>query len=224
MNRQAMELIAMTDVAAINPHDTICEVDYLAECAVEYGYNLAFVSQCFTEYMIRKLKGTGVKVGGGIGNSTGAGEEPFAFKLASVKHWVKAGCGEIEMFLNIPFMRSGMYDEVQKEIKAIRNETSTVFKLILNTPLLTDEQIQIACEMAINAGCDFVKTGTGVFGPTKLEKVALIRQTVGDRIRIKAAGGIADLETIYHLQYLGVTRLGINNANTLNIISKLEKE
>jgi deoxyribose-phosphate aldolase len=174
--------------------------------------------------MIEKLKGTGVKVGGGIGNSTGAGEEPFAFKLASVKHWVKAGCGEIEMFLNIPFMRSGMFDEAQKEIKAIRNETSTVFKLILNTPLLTDEQIQIACEMAVNAGCDFVKTGTGVFGPTKMESVALIRQTVGDRIRIKASGGISDLETIDQLKSLGVTRLGISNTKLLGMIGELEEE
>lgn len=223
MNQQAMELIAMTDAVAINPRDTVSEVDYLAECAVKYGYHLVFVSQCFTEYMIGKLKGTGVKVGGGIGNSTGAGEEPFAFKLASVKHWVKAGCGEIEMFLNVPFIRSGMYDEVQKEIKAIRNETPTVLKLILNTPLLTDEQIKIACEMAINVGCDYVKTGTGVFGPTKLESVVLIRQTVGDRIKIKVAGGIADLETIEMHKSLGVTRLGISNTKLLGMIEKLEQ-
>jgi deoxyribose-phosphate aldolase len=224
MNQKTLDLIAMTDAVAINPRDTVNEVNYLAECAVKYGYPLVFVSQCFTEYMIEKLKGTGVKVGGGIGNSTGAGEEPFAFKLASVKHWVKAGCGEIEMFLNIPFMRSGMFDEAQKEIKAIRNETSTVFKLILNTPLLTDEQIQIACEMAVNAGCDFVKTGTGVFGPTKMESVALIRQTVGDRIRIKASGGISDLETIDQLKSLGVTRLGISNTKLLGMIGELEEE
>ena len=127
------------------------------------------------------------------------------------------------MFLNIPFMRSGMYEEAQREIKAIRNETPTIFKLILNTPLLTDEQIQIACEMAINAGCDYVKTGTGVFGPTKLESVALIRQTVGNRIRIKASGGISDLETIEMHKSLGVTRLGISNTKLLGLIEKLEQ-
>ena len=65
MNQQAMELIAMTDAVAINPRDTVIEVDFLAECAVKYGYPLVFVSQCFTEHMIGKLKGTGVKVGGG---------------------------------------------------------------------------------------------------------------------------------------------------------------
>ena len=222
MNQKAMELIAMTDAVAINPRDTVSEVDYLAECAVKYGYHLVFVSQCFTEYLIGKLKGTGVMVGGGIGNSTGAGEEPFEFKLASVKHWVKAGCGEIEMFLNVPFIRSGMYEEAQQEIKAIREATPTIFKLILNTPLLTDEQIKIACEMAINAGCDYVKTGTGVFGPTKLESVALIRQTVGNRVKIKASGGISDIATIEMLKSLGVTRLGISNTKLLGIIEKLE--
>jgi len=78
--------------------------------------------------------------------------------------------------------------------------------------------------MAINAGCDFVKTGTGVFGPTKMESVALIRQTVEDRIRIKASGGISDLETIDQLKSLGVTRLGISNTKLLGMISKLEEE
>jgi deoxyribose-phosphate aldolase len=172
--------------------------------------------------MIGKLKGTGTMVGGGIGNSTGAGEEPFAFKLASAKHWAQAGCGEIEMFINVPFMRSGMYDEVEREVRAVRDAVPTVFKLILNTPLLSDEQIRIACEIAIGAGCDYVKTGTGVFGPTRLETVALIRQTVGQRIKIKASGGISDLETIEQLKSLGVTRLGISNTKLLGMIETLE--
>jgi len=163
-----------------------------------------------------------VNVIGGIVNSTGAGEEPLEFKLEAAKHWAKAGCGELELFLNIPYMRSGMYDEVEKEVKIVRSATPTILKLILNTPLLTDEQIQIACEIAINTGCDFVKTGTGFFGPTKLESVALIHQTVGQRIQIKAAGGISDFMTIEQLRFLGVTRLGISNKKLLGMIESLE--
>lgn len=222
MKRETMAFISMVDSVAINPRDTIKEVDYLAECAVKYQYHLVFVAQCFTEYMVNKLKGTGVYVGGGIGNSTGVGEEPTAFKIASAKHWAALGCGELEMFLNVPYMRSGMYDEVRREIRAIRAIAPGIMKVILNTPLLTDDEIRIACEMIVEAGCDFVKTGTGLYGPTTVEAVRLIKDAVGGKAQIKASGGITGLDMIDQLKEIGVTRFGLSNTKTVNLINELE--
>ena len=99
------------DSVAINAHDTKKEVDILIDDAIKYGYKLIFPLACFNEYAIERLKGTGTKVGGGVGSALGVGEEPTAVKLAAAKHWAEAGCGEIEMFMNVPKLRSGMYDE-----------------------------------------------------------------------------------------------------------------
>jgi deoxyribose-phosphate aldolase len=221
MNLKAKEFAAMVDSVAISPRDTITEVDYLAECAKKYHFHNVYVNQSFTEYMIGKLRGIDVLVGGTVGNSTGVGEEPFEFKVAAARRWIDAGCGEIDMFMNVPFLRSGMYDEVKKELKAVRDVTPTVLKVIIQTPLLSDEQIRIASELIVEAGCDFVKTGSGFYGPTTIEAVELIKDTVGDRVQIKAAGGINGLDMIEQLKSIGVTRFGISNPKTIVLIEEL---
>jgi deoxyribose-phosphate aldolase len=196
-------------------------VDYLAECAREYHYHNVYVNPSFTEYMVGKLKGSGVLVGGAAGNTTGVGEEPFEFKVAAVRRWLAAGCGEIDMFMNVPFLRSGMYDEVKKELKAVRDATPTVLKVIIQTPLLSDEQIKIASQLIVEAGCDFVKTGSGFYGPTTIEAVRLIRDTVGDKVQIKASGGIDGLGMIEQLKAIGVTRLGLSNPKAVALVGEL---
>jgi deoxyribose-phosphate aldolase len=223
MNQKTLDFISMVDAVAINPRDTVKEVDFLAECAVKYGYHLVFVSQCFTEYIIKKLKGTGVSVGGGIGNSTGVGEEPTGFKIVSAKHWAALGCIELEMFLNVPYLRSGMYDEVRQELKAIREIAPAILKVIINTPLLTDEQIKIACEMIMETGCDYIKTGTGFYGPTTVEAVRIIKETVGDKVKIKASGGVTGLAMIDELKHIGVTRFGLSNTKMVAMIQEIEQ-
>jgi len=223
MNQEALNFTAMVDSVAINPKDTITEVDHLADCAKKYHYHIVYVNQSFTPYMIEKLKGTGVLVGGTVGNTTGVGEEPVEFKVAAAKHWIEIGCGEMDMFMNIPYLRSGMYDEVKKELKAIRDVTPTLLKVIIHTPLLTDQEIKIASELIVEAGCDFVKTGAGFYGPTTIEAVQLIKDTIGNRAQIKAAGGINGLPMIERLKEIGVTRFGLSNPKTVAIVEELNK-
>jgi deoxyribose-phosphate aldolase len=223
MNQKAKEFIAMLDSVAINPRDTIAEVDYLAECAKKYHFHIVYVNQSFTEYMIGKLRGVDVLVGGTVGNTTGVGEEPVEFKVAAARRWIDMGCGEIDMFMNVPFLRSGMYDEVKKELKAVRDVTPTLLKVIIHTPLLSDEQIKIASELIVETGCDFVKTGAGFYGPTTLEAVQVIKDTIGNRAQIKAAGGINGLEMIEQLKAIGVTRIGMTNTKVVPLIEELNK-
>jgi deoxyribose-phosphate aldolase len=224
MNQKALEFTAMVDSVAINPKDTIRDVDYLADCAKKYHYHIVYVNQSFIPYMIDKLKGTDVLVGGAIGNTTGVGEEPIEFKVAAAKHWVEIGCGEMDMFMNIPYLRSGMYELVKKELKAVRDVTPTLLKVIIHTPLLTDEEIKIASDLIVEAGCDFVKTGSGFYGPTTIEAVRLIKDTVCDRVQIKAAGGIAGLPMIEQLKEMGVTRFGLSNPKTVDIVKELNQQ
>lgn len=221
MNKKAEEFVAMLDSVAINPRDTIAEVDYLAECAKKYHYHIVYVNQSFTEYMINKLRDVDVLVGGTVGNTTGVGEEPLEFKVAAARHWVDLGCGEIDMFMNVPFLRSGMYDEVKKELKAVRDVTPTLLKVIIHTPLLTDEQIRIASELIVETGCDFVKTGSGFYGPTTIEAVKVIKDAIGNRAQIKAAGGVSGLEMIEQLKAIGVTRIGMSNTKVVPLIEEL---
>lgn len=224
MNQKALEFTAMVESVAINPRDTIHEVDYLADCAKKYHYHIVYVNQSLSPYMINKLKGTGVLVGGAVGNTTGVGEEPVEFKVAIAKHWVEIGCGELDMFMNIPYLRSGMYDEVKKELKAVRDVTPTLLKVIIHTPLLTAEETKIASELIVEAGCDFVKTGSGFYGPTTIEAVKLIKDTIGSRAQIKAAGGISGLSMIEELKAIGVTRFGLSNPKTVAIVEELNQQ
>ena len=220
---KAQELINIVDSVAINAHDTKKEVDILIDDAIKYGYKLIFPLACFNEYAIERLKGTGTKVGGGVGSALGVGEEPTAVKLAAAKHWAEAGCGEIEMFMNVPKLRSGMYDEVRSEMKAVRDLVPVTFKVIIHTPLLTKEEIEKASELVVQSGADYIKTTTGFFGPTTVEDVRTIKETVGDRIQIKAAGGVSGLDMIAELMEIGVTRFGLSNAKLVKYIGELEK-
>lgn len=221
MNLTARDFVAMLDSVAINPRDTLAEVDYLAECAKKYHFHIVYVNQSFTEYMIDKLRGVDVLVGGTVGNTTGVGEEPVEFKVAAARHWIDVGCGEIDMFMNVPFLRSGMYDEVKKELKAVRDVTPKLLKVIIQTPLLSDEQIRIASELVVETGCDFVKTGSGFYGPTTVEAVQVIKDTIGNRAQIKAAGGINGLAIIEQLKSIGVTRFGMSNSKVGALIEGL---
>ncbi len=218
---KAQDLINIVDSVAINPRDTKKDVDALIDDAVKYGYKLIFPLACFNEYAIERLKGTSTKVGGGVGNSLGVGEEPMEVKIAAAKHWVEAGCGEIEMFMNVPKLRSAMYDEVLFELKTIRDIVPVTFKVIIHTPLLTKDEIKTACEMVVESGADFVKTTTGFFGPTTVEDVRTIKDAVGDKIQIKASGGVSSLEMIQELMDIGVTRFGLSNAKAVRFINEL---
>ncbi len=223
MTEKALAFARMVDSVAINPRDTFDDIKKLVEDAKKYHYHLIYGLSCYNEYMIEQLKGTDTLVGGAIGEALGIGEPPVACKVAMAKHWVEIGCGELDMFMNISMLRSRMYDEVLKEIKAIRAVTSKILKVIIHTPLLTDEEIKIASEIVAEGGADFVKTSTGFFGPTTIEAVKILKDAVGDKCQIKAAGGVQGLPMIEELKALGVTRFGLSNAKTVGIIEELNK-
>jgi len=133
-------------------------------------------------------------------------------KAAEAEEAVGAGAREIDMVINVGALRSGDFDTVKADIQGVvaaSHRGGAIVKTILETALLDDNQKAIACTLAKLAGADFVKTSTGfaAAGAT-VHDVALMRLTVGDKIGVKAAGGVRTLEDLRRMVEAGATRIG----------------
>jgi deoxyribose-phosphate aldolase len=134
-------------------------------------------------------------------------------KVYEAMDYMEHGANELDMVLNIGWLRSGDYLAVQEEIRQVKEVVGKkVLKVILETCYLTDEEIITACKLAVNAKADFVKTSTG-FGPrgASFEDVVLMKKAVGNKIKIKASGGIKDAVTAQKYIDLGVARIGTSS-------------
>ena len=159
-------------------------------------------------------------MGGAVGFPHG--NELTELKVLSAKMQKDMGCGEIDMVQNVTALKNGDYDEVGKDIAAVKAAIGdTPLKVILEISYLTDDEICRASEIAVNNGAAFVKTGTG-WGdkPTTVRHIELIRNTIGDSARIKAAGGVRDLETMLAMIDAGCTRFGIGVNSTEKILKQ----
>jgi deoxyribose-phosphate aldolase len=133
---------------------------------------------------------------------------------------VEDGVQEMDMVINIGKVRSGDYDYVREEIKCVREVGRDIpLKVILETSYLSEDMIKRVCGICIDEGADFVKTGTG-WAPagTTIGIVKMIKDFVGNSIKIKASGGIRDLKTMIEMCNLGVDRFGINVKTSIEII------
>ncbi|NNJ82007.1 MAG: deoxyribose-phosphate aldolase, partial [Flavobacteriaceae bacterium] len=126
---------------------------------------------------------------------------------------VKDGADEIDMVLNIGFLKSELHKNVKEDIEAVKKEIGKkTLKVILETCYLTDEEKKIACLIAEKAGADYVKTSTGFgTGGASKEDVTLMKATIGESMKIKAAGGISSASEAIDYIELGVMRIGTSN-------------
>jgi len=134
------------------------------------------------------------------------------------------GVGEIDMMINVGRLKSGHCDYVRDEIRALVDlKGSMTLKVILETFYLTTDEIKKACELCIKAGADYVKTGSGW---TKVsatyDTISLIARFVNGAIKVKASGGIRDLDTLDKMFQMGVSRFGINMEASKRILSEVE--
>lgn len=138
------------------------------------------------------------------------GYSTTAAKVFMAKDAVNNGAKEVDMVINICWLKDKKYDELEKEIKAIKEAVgSLVLKVIIETCLLTDEEKIKMCEIVTKAGADYIKTSTGfsTAGAT-FDDVKLFSEHIGKNVKIKAAGGIASLDDAYKFLELGADRLG----------------
>ena len=148
------------------------------------------------------------------------GYVPSGIKCMEAESAVADGATEIDMVINLGWVKEGQYDKILQEINSVKISChGNILKVIIETCLLTDEEKVKACELAKEAGADFVKTSTGFStGGAKAEDVALMRKTVGDDMGVKASGGIHTAEEAQAMIDAGASRLG--TSATLAIIGK----
>lgn len=186
------------------------DIVQLANEAKEYGFASVCVNPVWVETAAEVLKDVpNVKVCTVIGFPLGASAPQVkAFETAQA---IADGAKEIDMVINIGALKAGDDDLVVRDMIGVveKAEGKALVKVILETCLLTPEEIVLACRLAVSAGVDFVKTSTGFStGGATIEAVALMAKTVGPGIGVKASGGVRSLEDALAMIEAGATRLG----------------
>lgn len=183
-------------------------VSKICEEAKEYGFMSVCVNSYYTAFVAEQLKGSNIKVCTVVGFPLG--QMSTKAKAAETQLAVMDGADEIDMVINVGALKDKDYDVVCDDIKAVKKACGqALLKVIIETCLLTDDEKVKACELAKEAGADFVKTSTGFStGGATTHDVSLMRKTVGDSMGVKASGGIRDKETAEKMVEAGANRLG----------------
>ena len=207
-----MRLNKTIDHTILNPDATKDEVIKVIDEAKAYDLASVCLEPCWVTLAAERLADSEVKVCTVIGFPLGANTKTV--KAFEAKEAVENGADEVDMVLNIGALKSGEYDLVLEDMKAVREAAKdAVVKVILETCLLTDEEKKKACALAKEAGMDFVKTSTGfsTAGATT-EDVKRMREAVGDAMGVKASGGIRDRETAEAMIAAGASRIGASKS------------
>ncbi len=180
--------------------------------AIEYSFYSVCVNSCWAGYCAEALKGSDVKLAVVAGFPLGAMDtESKAFEA---RRAVEAGADEIDMVMNVGFLKSENNGDLTGDIKAVRKASGkgVLLKVIIETALLSGDEKIAACKAAVEGGADFVKTSTGFSkGGATVEDVALMRSVVGPDIGVKASGGIRSYEDAVKMIEAGATRLGASS-------------
>ncbi|HZD55192.1 MAG TPA: deoxyribose-phosphate aldolase [Anaerolineales bacterium] len=217
----AKEIAQMIDLSCVRTISSKADIEEMVDAARKYGFGHVSVLQCFIPYTRQLLQNTtGINLVGNVSFPTGS--DSTSLKLAQAKEMVASGCNEIDMVMNIGKLRSGELAEVESDVRAVVETMHPLtVKVIIEIMYLTVEETQQACDICLRAGADYIKTGTGWAGRgTTLEDVRLINSLVGDRIKIKASGGIRDPETLAEMYKAGARRFGVNLKSGIKIVEK----
>ncbi len=205
------QLAKMIDHTLLRADATRNELTKLTEEAKQYQFASVCVNPGWVSYAAEQLQGTGVDICTVIGFPLGAStSETKAFET---KDAIAKGATEVDMVINISALKDGKDDVVEQDIRAVVEAAAgTLVKVIIETCLLTDDEKVRACQAAVRAGADFVKTSTGFStgGATPVD-IALMRRTVGPDVGVKASGGVRSLEDMQKMIEAGATRIGASS-------------
>lgn len=208
----ALDLAPLIDHTLLKAQAWAGEVDQLCDEALAHGFASVCVNPLWVARAARRLQGSVVRVCTVVGFPLGATTRRS--KAEEAREARESGAREIDMVLALGLAKSGDWDGVRQDYRAVREAASgAVLKVILETCLLSDEEKVEACRLAVEEGLDFVKTSTGFStgGATEAD-VALMRATVGSRCGVKASGGIRDYAGALRMVLAGATRLGLSSS------------
>ena len=199
------KMIDHTVLKADTPLETVKRI---CDEAMEYGFASVCINPCHVAYCADYLKDSDVNVCTVIGFPLGANTS--AVKAFETKDAIANGAAEIDMVMNIGALKDKNYDLVRDDVKAVTEAANgTLVKVILETCLLTEDEIKKACELCVEAKADYVKTSTGFStrGAT-IEDVRIMKEAVHGKAKVKAAGGVRTPEDMVKIVAAGADRIG----------------
>lgn len=211
MFENAIELARYIDHTLLDPTATYADIDRLCDEARRYSFHSVCISPCFVTRAVQRLADTGIDVCTVVGFPLGV--TTTAVKVMEGVEAVRNGAKELDVVLNMGYFKSGDYEKAALDIRDFIVLTpGVVHKVIIETCYLTDPEKAGAAKLAAEMGADFVKTSTG-FGPSGAREsdIAVIRQGAGGKSKIKASGGIRDLDTLARMVEAGADRIGTSS-------------
>ncbi|MGO2358576.1 deoxyribose-phosphate aldolase [Mesonia sp.] len=216
-----MKLNTYIDHTQLKAIATPKDIIKLCDEAKEYDFFAVCVNTCHVKLAANELKDCDVKVAAVVGFPLGANSSQV--KIYEAHSGIKEGASEIDMVLNVGWLKAKRYALVEEEIAVIKKTIGEhTLKVILETCYLSDEEVRTACQIAQRAGADFVKTSTG-FGTAgaTAHHIKIMHEEVGDTLKIKASGGIKDTQTAIKYINMGVSRIGTSSG--IEIVTSTNK-
>jgi deoxyribose-phosphate aldolase len=207
-----LDIAQTIDHSLLKSEVTKEEIKKLCEEGAKYGFATVCVNPIWVSLCVDLLKGSSLRICTVSGFPLGANKP--VVKAEEAEAAIKEGADEIDMVANIGALRSGDFKLVEEDIKAVRNAIGKekTLKVIIETAVLTKEEKIRAAEIVIACETDFVKTSTGFgYSGATVEDVKLLKKVAGDKIKIKASGGIRDYNTALELIKAGASRIGTSS-------------
>jgi len=193
----------------VSPDATRQDIEKLCNECVEYGFNGVVVNPIWVRHAAGMLRGSDVKICAAVNFPIG-GSSTIS-KVVEIRDVVACGCDEIDFMINVGYLKSGMLDEFRRDVEAVvRAADGRVVKAILETAILTVDEVRLAARICEEAGVHYIKnsSGWGKGGPATVEIIKLMRSMVSSKVGVKASGGIRDLEAAAKLLEAGADLLG----------------
>jgi deoxyribose-phosphate aldolase len=204
-----MDIAKMIDHTLLKPEATLEQIRKLCDEGRRYGFFSVCVNPFWVEFCSKNLKGSKIKICSVSGFPLGANKTIVKTKEAEMV--CSDGAEEVDMVMNIGALKMKDFQLVKEDIETVRKAIGKdkILKVILETCLLSEEEKINGAKIVLDSGADFVKTSTGFsFKGATIEDVKLLKKVVGDKIGVKASGGIRDYETVIKMVEAGATRIG----------------
>ncbi len=214
------DIAYMMDPSVLKLDTSYEDVYALVDACKKYDFGSCFAWPGYYPLLSKLLKETNTAFGTSL--SFPSGQEATLTKVQQAEWFMTMDPAEVDMVMNVGWLKSKRYDEVLADIKAVREATKgSSLKVIIEAMILTDEEIEKACELSIKGGTDYVKSGTGFSSnPTTVHHVQVMHKAIAGRAKLKVAGGVRSLDTLLKMYKAGADRFGVGLSSAISIIEE----